>query len=268
MVYQKGHTPWNYKKTKHTDPRLKALGKKVAKANKGRRPWNYKKTKENDPIMKQISEKLMGHPSPRKGATLSDETKDKIRIARKGKYEGENNHMYGRQHTDSTRQEMRERWEERKQAGYKPWNFGEAKDTNPVVARSAEKQSIYMKEFSNRPEVRERLRTQAVQHRGKYPKTNTSIEILLQNALTNENITFKTDVPILDITRVDILIEPNICLFCDGNYWHKLPGKQEKDEKINQVLTENGYIVLRFWGSEIRETPDKCIKKILEYIKK
>jgi len=104
--------------------------------------------------------------------------------------------------------------------------------------------------------------------RGKYPKSNTSIELKLQRILKAENIKFQTDKPILEMTRTDIFIKPNICIYADGNYWHSLPEVKERDRRINKELTAHGYKVLRFKGSEIRRNIGKCLRIIKENIKK
>jgi len=99
------------------------------------------------------------------------------------------------------------------------------------------------------------------------PKVDTSIELILQKQLNKHNILFTTQKPLLGITAVDIFILPNICIYADGDYWHTLPGVLKKDSTINKTLIENGYSVLRFWGSEIRNNPEICISKILDIIK-
>ena len=41
-----------------------------------------------------------------------------------------------------------------------------------------------------------------------------------------------------------------------------------KDEKVNKTLEESGYIVLRFYASDIEKNPKKHLQKILKTIKK
>jgi len=57
----------------------------------------------------KLSKSRMGQPSPRKGVSLSEETKNKLSITRKttGVCDGENNPMYGRNHTDVSKNKMR-----------------------------------------------------------------------------------------------------------------------------------------------------------------
>lgn len=114
------------------------------------------------------------------------------------------------------------------------------------------------------------------------PIQDTSIEIKLQEALYREGIPFKTHSAILG--QPDIFIEPNICIFADGDYWHGNPMKYkadsslmykkilnrkmtakevwDKDAKISDELDKQGYIVLRFWEYSIRNEFKQCINVI------
>lgn len=96
----------------------------------------------------------------------------------------------------------------------------------------------------------------------KIPFKDTSIEVKLQNELRRVGLTFRTHESILG--QPDIFIEPNICIFADGDYWHRLPGRVIRDEYVTQSLREQGYIVLRFWESEINRTLEKCVIIIKE----
>lgn len=39
------------------------------------------------------------------------------------------------------------------------------------------------------------------------------------------------------------------------------------DKKINEILSKSGYIVIRFWESEINNNLEYCVNKIKELIK-
>lgn len=109
---------------------------------------------------------------------------------------------------------------------------------------------------------------------------DTKIEVSLQNALLIENIKFEKHKAIHGIP--DIFIEPNICIFADGDYWHANPnmytdkiyirGKiatdiRNKDKKVNDTLTKDGYKILRFWEYEINNNLSSCINLIKKEIK-
>jgi very-short-patch-repair endonuclease len=80
---------------------------------------------------------------------------------------------------------------------------------------------------------------------------------------------------------VDVLIpEKNLVIQWDGNYWHGHPnnlknGKPnklqekniEKDKRVTNDLTKNGYIVLRFWQSDVEKNKDFVKSEILNALK-
>lgn len=114
----------------------------------------------------------------------------------------------------------------------------------------------------------------------KVPFTNTLIELAIQDSLSNSNISYETNAHL--IGRPDLFIKPNLCIFCDGDYWHAYPGKYsdntvmyrgkkavdiwDHDNEITNKLQSQGRIVLRFWEHDIKSDPDncaRCIKDIL-----
>lgn len=108
----------------------------------------------------------------------------------------------------------------------------------------------------------------------------TAIEVKLQELLTFRGLKFETQKLIYG--RPDIFIEPNICIFADGIYWHAYPGKYksdakmiggktaqqiwDKDKRITDYLTNKGYTVLRFWEHEIHNNLEHCVSKIEDLI--
>ncbi len=98
------------------------------------------------------------------------------------------------------------------------------------------------------------------------PLRDTSIEIKVQEALKQRKIKFEKHKFILG--QPDIFIEPNICVFCDGNYWHNRDYVVKKDEYVNFNLRKMGYNVIRLWEKEINSNIDESIDKILCQISK
>ena len=138
-----------------------------------------------------------------------------------------------------------------------------------------------------------------------FPTTNTKPHRILQEICTNSGIIFENE-KLFDLGfqmhRVDIFIEPNICLEADGDRPHANPNpfvipsrtfrtvpgfkaddviygvsKSRKkpllakdiweiDRKQTKALKQLGNKVLRFWHSELETKRDKCIKKILKTI--
>lgn len=94
---------------------------------------------------------------------------------------------------------------------------------------------------------------------------DTSIEIKMESELTRRGIVFKKQHPIWQARTVpDFFIEPNICIYCDGDYWHNLPDIKSKDERQNFSLNFLGYKIYRFWEHEINSSIKKCVDSIKE----
>jgi len=71
-----------------------------------------------------------------------------------------------------------------------------------------------------------------------------------------------------------------LAVFCDSEFWHgkyllegkyvpktnrkfwieKLERNIERDKIVNMKLKDKGWIVLRFWESDIRKNTDKCVE--------
>ena len=110
----------------------------------------------------------------------------------------------------------------------------------------------------------------------------SKIEIILQNALTERGYDFTpNDKDIIGCPDI-VFKEEKIAIFCDGEYWHgfnwetrknniksnknywiqKIERNMKRDIEINELLKNNGWIVLRFWGNEIKKNIEECIEKI------
>jgi very-short-patch-repair endonuclease/endogenous inhibitor of DNA gyrase (YacG/DUF329 family) len=99
-------------------------------------------------------------------------------------------------------------------------------------------------------------------------KGESSIERKVRYALQRAHISFLQEVKI-GIYRADFLLpQHNIVIECDGDYWHKIPGIKERDERKNDLLQECGYSTIRLSEKIIREADsdklDKIIVKIAE----
>jgi len=107
-----------------------------------------------------------------------------------------------------------------------------------------------------------------------FPKKDTKLEKMVQTALTLSEIKFRKHEPV--IGQPDIFIEPNICIFVDGCYFHgctqcygesifeqKIPKVSlSRDQKVNNELTLKGYIVIRIWEHDILQRQEKAINII------
>lgn len=85
----------------------------------------------------------------------------------------------------------------------------------------------------------------------KRPIYNTLPELKIEEWLQQNRISYRKQVLIKDITIVDFFLAPNICLFVDGNYWHRPDINKGKDKRQNRNLKQNGYKVIRIWEKDI-----------------
>jgi hypothetical protein len=125
----------------------------------------------------------------------------------------------------------------------------------------------------------------------KFPIKDTKLEIVAQTILRDNNIKFIDHKAILG--QPDIFIEPNFCIFMDGDYFHGNPdmyeddyviwkaydkgnihrpkvtakSKREKDHKINLKLKSQGYRVMRTYETPFYENPKKWLTEVKEFIK-
>jgi DNA mismatch endonuclease (patch repair protein) len=97
----------------------------------------------------------------------------------------------------------------------------------------------------------------------RFPLKRSSIEVKISDALVKRGIKHKTNIPLEGICQPDMFIEPNIVIFCDGDYWHNINSYKVRDRRINKLLLKKGYKVIRIWQHEIDENIDKCIDKII-----
>jgi DNA mismatch endonuclease (patch repair protein) len=112
---------------------------------------------------------------------------------------------------------------------------------------------------------------------------NTSIELTLRKALWRSGVRYRKNyaklpgVPDIAITKYQIAV------FCDGDFWHgkdwekkKTKIKSNRDywiEKIERNMSRDrqnewavycmGWMVIRFWGSEIQKQLSSCVNEIM-----
>ena len=113
----------------------------------------------------------------------------------------------------------------------------------------------------------------------KFPKKDTSIELILFNLLDDLSINYRRHFPIETICQVDVFIEPNMVIFADGDYWHANPKfystsltkaqivNRTRDRKVNKELIQKGYVVLRLWEVDLLNNPTGCLQLIKKFTK-
>lgn len=117
---------------------------------------------------------------------------------------------------------------------------------------------------------------------------DTKIEVILRNALWHEGIRYRknyTKIP----GKPDIAITKyKIAVFCDSEFFHgkdwdqlkprleksnnsdfwieKISRNRERDVEVDRELRSLGWIVLRFWGIEIKKELEQCVSSVKEAV--
>lgn len=97
----------------------------------------------------------------------------------------------------------------------------------------------------------------------KINKKDSKIEQQIEAELKKRNIYYQKHIPLCNVTIVDFYLpQSRTVIYCDGNYWHSLPGRKDQDINQDVILTFNGFNVYRFTETEINKSPKRCVNRI------
>lgn len=121
----------------------------------------------------------------------------------------------------------------------------------------------------------------------KIRSTNSSIEELLRKELWHRGLRYRKNVKTI-IGKPDIVF-PNakVAVFCDGEFWHgfnweerkaqiksnqdywipKIEKNRERDKRVNDELSKDGWIVIRFWEKQIKDNVNGCADIVENFVK-
>jgi DNA (cytosine-5)-methyltransferase 1 len=115
---------------------------------------------------------------------------------------------------------------------------------------------------------------------------DTKIEIILSKALWHKGYRYTRNNNKI-FGRPDIVFSKyKIAIFCDSeffhgkdwettknniksnqDFWHnKIERNMKRDIEVNEQLQQNGWVVIRFWGEEIKKNTELCVLKISKII--
>lgn len=116
---------------------------------------------------------------------------------------------------------------------------------------------------------------------------NTKAEWVLRLALWHRGIRYRKNWRKLPGSPDIAITKYKIAIFVDGDFWHargheQAPGEQvttnkdfwkkkltrnvERDKEVNDQLTQAGWLVLRFWESDIKKNIDAVFDEINRYL--
>lgn len=115
---------------------------------------------------------------------------------------------------------------------------------------------------------------------------NTKIEIILGKAMWSRGIRYRKNSKYV-FGKPDFSIKKyKVAIFCDSEFFHgkdweisknriktnkefwhnKIESNIRRDKLVNETLRDEGWKVIRFWGSEIKKNLDNCLKIVEEAI--
>ena len=125
------------------------------------------------------------------------------------------------------------------------------------------------------------------QNMAKIKSKNTKAERVLRLALWHRGIRYRKNWRKLPGSPDIAITKYKIAIFVDGDFWHARgheqdPGKQvatnkefwkkklarnvERDKEVNDQLTQAGWLVLRFWESDIKKDIGAAVAEIKKYM--
>lgn len=135
--------------------------------------------------------------------------------------------------------------------------------------------------MDNHTEEQRRKNMRAVKNK------DSKIEVALRSELWSRGIRYQKNAKGV-LGKPDIaFIGKKVAVFCDSEFWHGFDWERHKDDiktrrdfwipkierniqrdiEVNERLQEGGWIVLRFWGAEIKKNVSGCadiIQQVLE----
>ena len=116
---------------------------------------------------------------------------------------------------------------------------------------------------------------------------DSQIELTLRKALWSRGLRYRKNVTSI-FGKPDIaFISKKVAVFCDSEFWHgfdwehrkhdiksneefwitKIERNMQRDREVTEKLESEGWIVLRFWGNEIKKHTEQCADKIEKAVK-
>lgn len=116
---------------------------------------------------------------------------------------------------------------------------------------------------------------------------DSDIELLLRKELWSRGIRYRKNVRRIYGNPDLAFIGKKVAVFCDSEFWHgfdwehrkddiksnrdfwipKIERNIERDKQVTEKLENEGWIVIRFWGKEIKKDVVACADKIEQVLK-
>lgn len=111
---------------------------------------------------------------------------------------------------------------------------------------------------------------------------DSEIELCLRKVLWNRGIRYRKNVKTIEGKPDLAFIRKRVAVFCDSEFWHgydwenkkqeiksnqdfwykKIERNIQRDAEVTEKLENSGWIVIRFWGKEIKTNVELCADRI------
>jgi len=117
---------------------------------------------------------------------------------------------------------------------------------------------------------------------------DTKPELILRKALWHKGYRYRKNWRALCGTPDIVITKYRICIFCDSEFFHgkdwpelekrimrgsnseywygKITRNMARDQEVNRELYGAGWVVLHFWGEDIKKHVDECVKVVDEAV--
>lgn len=112
----------------------------------------------------------------------------------------------------------------------------------------------------------------------------SDIEVILMKELWSRGLRYRKNVKSIFGKPDIVFFKKKIAIFCDSEFWHgynwaerkndiksnkefwisKIERNMERDQEVTEHLRNDGWIVIRFWGKEIKNNTSACADIIEE----
>ena len=116
---------------------------------------------------------------------------------------------------------------------------------------------------------------------------DSQIELSLRKALWELGLRYRKNVKSVYGHPDIAFIGKKVAIFCDSEFWHgydwehrkedfkvrqdfwipKIERNMQRDKEVTEKLQQENWIVIRFWGKEIKTNLSECVKKIEEALR-
>lgn len=116
---------------------------------------------------------------------------------------------------------------------------------------------------------------------------DSDIELILRKALWNRGLRYRKNVNGIFGHPDIVFMRKKVAIFCDSEFWHGYDWEQRKkafkskrdfwipkierniarDKEVTEKLESDGWIVLRFWGNDIKKHCSECADAIERVLK-